>query len=390
MNTKIKSILLIALELCLCYGLLGYFYSKLELPMPVGSSSVIYVFVLLSFVLWFMKQNATKTVGVKNSREEIVLFLFFISCIPSLFENDQYSLTVNSLIYVILPYLSYSTGRYLNSVGDTKLPIHIVIYLFMIYVAIYTFRLFLDSPLDLIEYRDYTFAILATLPFVFLLPRPILRLLLVTIALYLIIISAKRSLIVAYVPSILTFSIITVVCDSQKTFMKKFLSLSVICSFLLVVFFLNDSFVEVSDNMHDRFETIVDDGGSGRDFIYDKIFTEISAQSVYRDMFGNGYDCVTHNIFGHPSHNDFLDILYNHGLIALCLWITFIILLCNKMIKLVKIDLLRGASLISGVVLWFVASMSNCLFVNYIITTMFFLFFGLMDKMEPSKTKSDE
>lgn len=77
-----------------------------------------------------------------------------------------------------------------------------------------------------------------------------------------------------------------------------------------------------------KFEMMSEDGGSGRSDIYKVLFANIFNRGVERFIWGDGYYGVI-NIIGGTAHNDFLEVLFDFGIIGVIAYI-------NIYVKLVK------------------------------------------------------
>ena len=91
--------------------------------------------------------------------------------------------------------------------------------------------------------------------------------------------------------------------------------------------FLGTSEIEgESQNLVERFESVGDDGGSNRDIVYGKTLDLIDSQDGLSLLVGNGYNAVLVDSPIHLSaHNDFLEILYDYGLVGLSLYLVFVL-----------------------------------------------------------------
>lgn len=89
-------------------------------------------------------------------------------------------------------------------------------------------------------------------------------------------------------------------------------------------------------NMLNRLEQIEEDGGSGRldrwSFLISEMF---NGNSPFRLLFGFGNGAVWNKIGVH-AHNDFVEFLYNYGLIALILYIVFYVALIIEGIRMFR------------------------------------------------------
>ena len=116
---------------------------------------------------------------------------------------------------------------------------------------------------------------------------------------------------------------------------------------LIVGFYLISNWIVdvLGLNIFDRMENIMEDGGSGRDVRYAFIIDEmLHNSSIGNIIFGHGSGeaarsirtFVTHSLSGGQVHNDFLEIVYDYGVIALFLYLYFFVKLVKTSIKMYK------------------------------------------------------
>lgn len=107
----------------------------------------------------------------------------------------------------------------------------------------------------------------------------------------------------------------------KKFSIQKFLVCSLLlCSSYIVYVSLYDRF----DSMITRMEMIEEDGGNGRDYIYQNVLDRYLSGGIASKCFGFGFDMVRHNDKSfHPvsAHNDFLEVLYDFGAIGFIFYI---------------------------------------------------------------------
>lgn len=98
----------------------------------------------------------------------------------------------------------------------------------------------------------------------------------------------------------------------------------IFCLFVIVILLIFNAF---SDRyIERRFISSFSDGGSGRLRIWSSIFDRFISSSTFQKLFGHGYFSVLNPIEGytHSAHNDFLEILFDYGLIGV-LYFQFIL-----------------------------------------------------------------
>lgn len=84
-----------------------------------------------------------------------------------------------------------------------------------------------------------------------------------------------------------------------------------------------------------RLEGLEEDGGSGRDVRWQYILLELSERSSFMQLlFGHGFDKVR-QLIGY-AHNDFLEVLYNYGIIALLLYCAYYVVQIFNAVKMAK------------------------------------------------------
>lgn len=124
--------------------------------------------------------------------------------------------------------------------------------------------------------------------------------------------------------SILLAIIITVIMylrPSPKLFIGIILSFLIIGAIVIYVILPN-----IPEDLLVRFSlnTLLDDGGSGRDSLWIGAFQEIFSGSIFRLLFGYGQYGLFINDMG-TMHNQLLQNLTNYGVIGLLLYLTLLI-----------------------------------------------------------------
>ena len=106
----------------------------------------------------------------------------------------------------------------------------------------------------------------------------------------------------------------------RKTLSTLFLAAFVIALGGAILFFNSDRVSAISE----RFDSIEEDGGNGRDVIYADVLARFSKEPIEQQFFGRGYNMVRgDSTMAVPvsAHNDFLEVLYDYGYIGLLVFI---------------------------------------------------------------------
>jgi len=131
------------------------------------------------------------------------------------------------------------------------------------------------------------------------------------------------------------------------------------CAALIVGYFVF-RYMDATFNLRvvERMSNLVADGGSGRDVLWMKTWDAIWSSNTIKLLFGHGVGAIF-NLIGINSHNDFLQVGYDYGLIALILYIAFFISLFRTASRMYHTDYPYAAQfLCSLIVSLFVACFS--------------------------------
>lgn len=165
-----------------------------------------------------------------------------------------------------------------------------------------------------------SYIFLFLLPFLFDTYKKWLKILFIVIVLTIIVSSLKRGGIVASVLGLMSYFIVDLIIKNKKSGLKVIGAIIGVS----IVFFVVILIIEYNtgSNIFDRFLDIKDDGGSGRIDVYKTTYVMISQSDFFQYIFGHGYNMVLANSpMNLSAHNDFLEIWYDYGLIALLLYI---------------------------------------------------------------------
>lgn len=172
------------------------------------------------------------------------------------------------------------------------------------------------------------YEILCLFPMVLLIKKRFLKNILIILSVCIMIISTKRTGILAIVTATALYYIVDI--KIQKEINKR---IAKICSLILtiillfcVTFFLLDL---LNIDIINRFVSLEQDGGSGRNIIWEIVWIKIQNSQIKNIIFGHGFHTVS-NIYifsskGSLAHNDYLNIFYDFGILGLILYIFFVL-----------------------------------------------------------------
>lgn len=306
-----------------------------------------------------------------------ILFVFSIYMfLVTLFnpDNDNIKRYVNQFtsmslwIYIYLFFYSFSLKYY----NPAVLKKGIIIFYFLFYILFivnYTSGLALNISWHYIE----SYFCVMMLPFIFL-TKGKWKTILVVLTIIIALLSAKRSGTIACISTLIIYYFF-----KDKGFSKKIrMFFLIVFSAAIIFLIINHFFNEELTNMIDRFENISEDGGSGRDVVYEEVLDMIMESPTGDLIFGHGYNKVIEDsTFGFSAHNDFLEVTYDYGMFGLLLYLLFYISILKK-ISLCKSRNLK-ATLFASFMLLFIFSMTSHLILFPTSILCLCAFWGFLD-----------
>ncbi len=171
---------------------------------------------------------------------------------------------------------------------------------------------------------------------------------------------------------------LTSVSDHQK---KRSIN-TIILVFLAVFLVYNYISTRYDIVIFERMDNIIEDGGSGRDKIYEKVWLSFKESSILKQLFGHGFNAVSLASFARTSaHNDFLEILYDCGVVGVTAYLWMIIKLIGYSRKLYAIKSDVAPMFFSALIIFLILSTVSHLIIypTYIIFLLFFFSLGIYD-----------
>lgn len=252
--------------------------------------------------------------------EGIIPFIIFIFALKSAtqFKND-YLLYSILLIFILLT-IYFLTNYQLNLINDV------------------------------ISQNNGSYTILLFLPFILSVPNRKIKVIFCIVTFFVMILSLKRGGLIAYILSLSIYYFIY-----KKLSLKKIIKFSIIVIILNIIIFC---LLKIGDNQYigpliERFEGIEEDGGSGRTHIYSQVWNAIYEESLFFTILGHGW-CKVQEIpnIKLSAHNDFLEIIYDFGLISLIIYLILLLYIIKFIRFLInKDDCLKAAAFASSIVI---------------------------------------
>jgi hypothetical protein len=218
--------------------------------------------------------------------------------------------------------------------------------------------------------NNFGYSFVSLFPFVFFFnKKPLVQYLFVAILMFFIVMSMKRGAIVvgAVAFAYFLYSRMKNSYSLKNRIFTLFLSVALV---VVAIVFVRD-LLDNSDYFYSRVEQTEEGNMSGRNYIYTTLFNSlINEPSIAKIVFGRGADS-TIPVAGNYAHNDWLETVYNNGLIGIVILLSFYIAFYN---------LARRYRRISA------PEMYSAFFILFIICFLPTLFSMSIQDMDPSTT----
>ena len=210
------------------------------------------------------------------------------------------------------------------------------------------------------------YLILSLFSFIFLVENRVLQIVLFIFPLLAFITSFKSTCLVAASLSLLYYYRVDIVSSKHKW--KFFLIVLFICFLFLLSF---SKFINLSE-IFSSFNEDLDSGGNGRieHFVY--VLDLFMKKKVEEQFLGSGLMAVASDTYL-SAHNDFIEVLYDYGILGIIIFIVFWRQLFLRR-RLLKSDKRVCSAYMVSLVIFFTV----CLTSNFIISQIQMLFFSLL------------
>lgn len=295
----------------------------------------------------------------------LILFGFF-SVVSTLINyetqkiNIIYAITVQ-LLWVAVFLVTYTkTGKQLK---ETTVRIILCTFpmVFFMYIFIYLkyMEVFDQGNVNLVYY------ILCLLPFVLCVKKNSIKMIFLLMTSFSLLISMRRAAFLAFVAALFVSYIIDrhVMGKGRK---RKLINTLVIFLTIIAGIFMYNYIVDAFNlDIILRLQQLSADGWSGRDIIYRSVWHYQLNSTAGEWLIGRGYNGVSNtsaaglgNLFFSSSaaHNDFLELLYDYGIIGLSIFLLFCVKLIKHSIKLIRLKSDMAGPFAASLVIFFMHS----------------------------------
>lgn len=306
------------------------FQKALGIEIESGFSRYFYLILVGLFGITMIKRFYRKVQPIS-----IILFIYALYFI--IIYNANMTNSIRDFIFslsILLWIFCFKMGG--NFVYWNSRKLNNALFYFSLFViiplAIYSFILFRQSDILSLSIggNDAIFAVSVYLPFIFALKeKKILKIILIITFLAISLLSIKRSIILATLLAMLVYTLLLV---DKKKIIKYIFKIYTVIAIAIGIFVYQLLEKLVLNNVIFRFKNISEDKGSGRSQVFSTLIDVFLNSDQSRMWFGHGFQ-GTREYVGILAHNDFINILFDFGLIGLFLYLGFIIAIIHVAVK---------------------------------------------------------
>ena len=331
---------------------------------PVGMLALVYLGCLM-FILFTIKHKKFPSVIFK-------VIAFVICAIMSTLINGQYTddNLLMTIIELVLWVIALIVFYIIAKENKTSLkPFYIISFAlpFMAYLFYRIYQVDVNS----------VYYVLLFLPFILTIKQTYIKGFGVLMIYGSVILSLKRTALIAAVASILVYFFSSLFMAKEQHKIKTTIqTLSLLLIISIGGFFLYDYLNNYYDlNWILRMQSLKTDGGSDRDVIWMTTIYMQFKSTAAEWFFGHGSNAVLRDSpLNLTAHNDFLEVLYDYGVVTFTLYIGFIYSLIKTMVGMYKRRFSLAAQYSSTLPIFLIMSTTSHLVIypTYFIYLAFF------------------
>ena len=317
----------------------------------------------------------------------LVLIWFGWMFVSNLASLDRYIINLTVVLFWPSIFFLFSFFR-VNLKSDT----YVTTLFLIIFILASIFYLFIVQARNVdLEGRlasvNHIYYILLLLPWVFVMKKKFISNIFLIIIILLTVYSAKRGAMLAVFFTSAVYIYLSYFKSGNKGFNPFGIIVGVILVFVSVYVFnlMNES---SGGYLVQRFENIESDKGSGRLDIYSEVLNKFDRSTWELKLIGHGHNKVKEsNSFFLSAHNDFIEVLYDYGVVGLILLILITKELAFRVLKLYRMKSPIFVHYMAAFIVFLFMTMIShiILYPTYIIFLMSYL--GFMDPVVSKELK---
>lgn len=334
-----------------------WFFSYYKAKRAVGSVRTHYITTIFFSLGWCMLITATKRIPLFN-----------------LFGN------INHIFILLIPLFCIMGGYAFGRTQEIKQQVHTTLFVCFVLLCLQYIRIYF-AVLGDDRHIGVSYYPLVMLPLVLLNPKKLYRWIAIGLTCLVIFSSVKRGGMVALILALLAFVFVKQMASQRNILKAIIIILGTILLMGGAFYYLSTSF---DTAVWERIANASDDGGSGRLDLWAEIGIQLLVESKTNLLIGNGFRAtmmVTSTEL--PAHNDFIEIIYDFGVIGLVSYLISIIILFVEMFRMIKQGNIIAAPFAMMLVVYLILSMVSIVILYNWLTIFAFgfgLFIGIFEK----------
>lgn len=296
------------------------------------------------FVLYYLYQCKGVIVLKKVS---FAIILYYITILIMLFWHSNMSSEVFLLCSMIpfafmISYFGFLKNRNIERIIQFQCCVYILVWILFMYNKLFLYQAGAGK-------LNSVFYVVLLLPFILSLNNQFWVKILIGLLVIAVVISMKRTAVV-----IVLFGILVFLWFGKEQNKVRVLKILIALFVMLLVIMVIQNKIGV--DIIGKFEAISEDGGSGRVEMYSVLFNLIFKRSPTSILIGDGYYGVI-NIIGETAHNDFLEILFDFGVIGFLSYLFIYYCLLRTFIKMKKQKYKYSVQFLVSIIIFTIMSM---------------------------------
>lgn len=307
-----------------------------------------------------------------------MVYIYILTVIWSLFHPLS---TRNVYIYFLLPVFMFLYMSVVTRLVDKINVVLYSLYIIGILLVVYYFLNYTNNIFYNVERQSNTsYTVLYFLPIMLCVNNKWLRYIAIMLVSLVVMFSLKRGGFIAVLLAIAVYFYIDQIKLKGKQ-MKLwgwllFLGLGVAAYFAVIR--VNN--VLLNNLLFDRMSMIDETGGSGREYIYKDVFSLIGSGHILNFIFGHGWCATARDTLTHlTAHNDFLEVLYDFGIVAFVLYIMFVVELFKVAKRMIREKSIYAPAIGTSLVIFLTNSMVSHIWIYCRFLLIFAVFWGIIN-----------
>lgn len=375
---------------------------------------------VLLFLFCFLKvlRGANTSSTAEGGIWNYISLLYYVFAVCAVFKQRVFKVKavfVAPLIYCIISMgLSLASGSV--SLNQSSIYIFLMIpYFFLVFVSVYLYssenpkaeKILLSAYLVCLAVNAYTtiaflvfgraravasdvYFSLCLLPFALLFVKnKYFKIAIVTAQFFVSFLSDKRTGFVALCLGLVLYYLIEARNSDIINFPKVFgRIISIVIA--MVVLYRISYYIDANFGygLYNRLNSMIEDEGSGRGAMYIAIWNSFLNSDWLQKLFGHGMNTAGDIVGAGYVHNDFLEILYDYGLIAFLCIVSYYFSIIREAITMIKRKSPYASAFAFSVVVGLSLSMFSYFLIFYTFVTCIAAFWGYVLRMENDRLQN--